>query len=107
MYDYSLPSASVIIIFYNEPWSILLRTVRSVLNGSPSRILKEILLVDDHSDEGSPKLVYCFIRVVDFGLCTVNNFYANLKLSALVENWKKRDKINFPLQSNSANFKTP
>jgi len=52
IYDASLPSASVIIIFYNEPWSVLLRTVHSVLSGSPPHILKEIILVDDHSEEG-------------------------------------------------------
>lgn len=50
-YDKLLPSASVIIIFYNEPWSVLLRTVHSVLKGSPSHLLKEIILVDDHSEE--------------------------------------------------------
>lgn len=50
-YDVLLPSASVIIIFYNEPWSVLLRTVHSVLGGSPSHLLKEIILVDDHSEE--------------------------------------------------------
>lgn len=42
----------MIIIFYNEPWSVLLRTVHSVLGGSPSHLLKEIILVDDHSEEG-------------------------------------------------------
>lgn len=51
-YDKLLPSASVIIIFYNEPWSVLLRTVHSVLKGSPPHLLKEIILVDDHSEEG-------------------------------------------------------
>lgn len=51
-YDTLLPSASVIIIFYNEPWSVLLRTVHSVLKGSLPHLLKEIILVDDHSDEG-------------------------------------------------------
>ncbi|CAL1675983.1 unnamed protein product [Lasius platythorax] len=50
-YDRLLPSTSVIIIFYNEPWSVLLRTVHSVLKGSPSHLLKEIILVDDHSEE--------------------------------------------------------
>ncbi|KAL6440080.1 hypothetical protein ACFW04_003008 [Cataglyphis niger] len=50
-YDRLLPSASVIIIFYNEPWSVLLRTVHSVLKDSPPHLLKEIILVDDHSEE--------------------------------------------------------
>lgn len=45
----ALPSASVIIIFYQEPYSVLLRTVHSVLNTAPSMLLKEIILVDDFS----------------------------------------------------------
>lgn len=44
-----LPTASVIIIFYQEPYSVLLRTVHSVLNTAPSMLLKEIILVDDFS----------------------------------------------------------
>ncbi|XP_051168058.1 polypeptide N-acetylgalactosaminyltransferase 1-like [Leptopilina boulardi] len=50
-YDTLLPSASIVIIFYNEPWSVLLRTVHSVLRKSPPKLLKEIILVDDCSDE--------------------------------------------------------
>lgn len=42
-------SASVIIIFFEEPYSVLLRTVHSVLNTAPSMLLKEIILVDDFS----------------------------------------------------------
>uniref|UniRef100_A0A1L8E225 Polypeptide N-acetylgalactosaminyltransferase n=1 Tax=Nyssomyia neivai TaxID=330878 RepID=A0A1L8E225_9DIPT len=42
-------TASVIIIFYNEPYSVLVRTVQSVLNTGDPRILKEIILVDDAS----------------------------------------------------------
>ncbi|EAA04096.4 AGAP006925-PA [Anopheles gambiae str. PEST] len=44
-----LPSTSVIIIFYNEPYSVLLRTVHSVLNTADGRLLREIILVDDGS----------------------------------------------------------
>lgn len=45
----SLPSASVIIIFLEEPYSVLLRTVHSVLNTAPSMLIKEVILVDDFS----------------------------------------------------------
>lgn len=50
VYDLTtLPTASVIIIFFNEPYSVLVRTVHSVLNTSPKNLLKEVILVDDGS----------------------------------------------------------
>lgn len=50
-YDSDLPSASVVIVFTNEAWSTLIRTVHSVLNSSPAHLLKEVVLVDDCSDK--------------------------------------------------------
>jgi polypeptide N-acetylgalactosaminyltransferase len=46
----AFPAVSVIVIFYNEALSTLLRNVLSVLNLTPPRLLGEIVLVDDNSD---------------------------------------------------------
>ncbi|XP_034016122.1 polypeptide N-acetylgalactosaminyltransferase 4 [Thalassophryne amazonica] len=47
-----LPTTSVIIAFYNEAWSTLLRTIHSVLETTPALLLKELILIDDNSDKG-------------------------------------------------------
>lgn len=49
-YDYAaLPKTSVIIIFTDEAWTPLLRTVHSVINRSPPELLQEVILLDDNS----------------------------------------------------------
>ncbi|XP_035579920.1 polypeptide N-acetylgalactosaminyltransferase 9 [Zalophus californianus] len=49
-HDADLPQISVVFIFVNEALSVILRSVHSVVNRTPSRLLKEVILVDDNSD---------------------------------------------------------
>ncbi|XP_074966324.1 polypeptide N-acetylgalactosaminyltransferase 9 isoform X1 [Phalacrocorax aristotelis] len=49
-YADDLPQISVVFIFVNEALSVILRSVHSVVNHTPSHLLKEIILVDDNSD---------------------------------------------------------
>lgn len=49
-YDNDLPTASIIMCFYNEHLSTLVRSVYSIFERTPEAVLKEIILVDDGSD---------------------------------------------------------
>lgn len=51
LYLSELPSVSVVVPFFNEHWSTLLRTCYSVLIRSPPELIVEIILVDDHSEK--------------------------------------------------------
>lgn len=52
VYPDDLPRTSVVIVFHNEAWTTLLRTVYSVIDRSPRPLLEEIVLVDDASERG-------------------------------------------------------
>ncbi|XP_055388546.1 polypeptide N-acetylgalactosaminyltransferase 4-like [Condylostylus longicornis] len=49
-YPATLQPASVIIVFYNENFSVLLRSFHSVLNRTPPHLLNEVIIVDDFSN---------------------------------------------------------
>ncbi|XP_043344462.1 polypeptide N-acetylgalactosaminyltransferase 9 [Cervus canadensis] len=55
-YSDDLPQISVVFIFVNEALSVILRSVHSVVNHTPSQLLKEVILVDDNSDNVELKL---------------------------------------------------
>ncbi|OXB78897.1 UNVERIFIED_CONTAM: hypothetical protein H355_011302 [Colinus virginianus] len=54
-YGKDLPQISIIFIFVNEALSVILRSVHSAVNHTPAHLLKEIILVDDNSDEASKR----------------------------------------------------
>ncbi|KAK0070528.1 polypeptide N-acetylgalactosaminyltransferase 5 [Biomphalaria pfeifferi] len=47
----SLARVGIVLIFHNELWSVMLRTVYSLLDASPEELINEIILVDDASDK--------------------------------------------------------
>ncbi|XP_074497285.1 polypeptide N-acetylgalactosaminyltransferase 17 [Sebastes fasciatus] len=50
-YPRDLPQISIIFIFVNEALSAILRSVHTAVNHTPAHLLKEIILVDDNSDD--------------------------------------------------------
>ncbi|XP_030222990.1 polypeptide N-acetylgalactosaminyltransferase 18 [Gadus morhua] len=63
VYSPDLPQLSVIFIFVNEALSVLLRSVHTVIQRTPAHLLREVILVDDHSN--SPELKEHLQRFVD------------------------------------------
>ena len=51
-YPKDLPSIGVVLIYLDEALSILKRAMQSIIDRTPKSLLKEIILVDDHSSYG-------------------------------------------------------
>ncbi|XP_058628388.1 probable polypeptide N-acetylgalactosaminyltransferase 8 [Onychostoma macrolepis] len=48
-YPHNLPTLSVVLIYLNEALSVIQRAICSIINRTPAHLLKDIILVDDHS----------------------------------------------------------
>lgn len=81
----ALPTATVIIIFFNEPYSVLVRTVHSVVNTSPVELLKEVILVDDGSSNVELK------QKLDYYVET--RFGSKVKIVRLKNRWEVENYI--------------
>lgn len=51
-YSTNLPVTSVIMVFHNEPFTMIMRSVFAVFKRTPKELLGEVVLVDDCSDRG-------------------------------------------------------
>ncbi|XP_039988542.1 probable polypeptide N-acetylgalactosaminyltransferase 8 [Xiphias gladius] len=54
-YPKDLPSLGVVLIYLNEALSIIKRALRSIIDRTPKILLKEIIMVDDHSSNENLK----------------------------------------------------
>lgn len=50
-----------VMCFHNEAWTVLLRSVYSILDRSNPRLLREVILVDDFSTHGAVILLLLFV----------------------------------------------
>ncbi|XP_062374043.1 probable polypeptide N-acetylgalactosaminyltransferase 8 [Sardina pilchardus] len=54
-YPKDLPTISVVLIYLDEALSIIKRAITSIINRTPAHLLRDIILVDDHSSNGDLK----------------------------------------------------
>uniref|UniRef100_A0A8D2LRB2 Polypeptide N-acetylgalactosaminyltransferase 17 n=1 Tax=Varanus komodoensis TaxID=61221 RepID=A0A8D2LRB2_VARKO len=89
-YPKDLPQISIIFIFVNEALSVILRSVHSAVNHTPAHLLKEIILVDDDSDEEELKApLEEYVNKRYPGLVkVVRNLKREGLIRARIEGWK-------------------
>ncbi|XP_073668576.1 probable polypeptide N-acetylgalactosaminyltransferase 8 [Paramisgurnus dabryanus] len=65
-YPENLPSIGVVLIFLDEALSVLQRAICSIINRTPAHLLKEIILVDDHStNEDLKTQLYIYVTSIN------------------------------------------
>lgn len=80
-YPGKLPTTSIVIVFHNEAWTTLLRTIWSVINRSPRPLLKEIILVDDASERD-----YLGVQLEDYVKTLPVSTYGELEIKIIQNN---------------------
>ncbi|XP_063073129.1 probable polypeptide N-acetylgalactosaminyltransferase 8 isoform X2 [Engraulis encrasicolus] len=92
-YPKDLPTLSVVLIYLDEALSILKRAITSIINRTPSHLLREIILVDDHSSKEDLKQpLNAFVNLIHEtkpGLIKLIRHSTQLGLSsARISGWK-------------------
>ncbi|KAI7792146.1 putative polypeptide N-acetylgalactosaminyltransferase 8, partial [Triplophysa rosa] len=65
-YPQNLPTIGVILIYLDEALSVIQRAVCSIINRTPAHLLKEIILVDDHSQNEDLKTqLHAYVRSIN------------------------------------------
>lgn len=85
-YSSDLPQLSVIFIFVNEALSVLLRSVHTAIQRTPPHLLKEIILVDDHSNNRELPALTLHLRD-DVKDVKVPNFRAEKHVYSRFKQW--------------------
>ncbi|XP_048010722.1 probable polypeptide N-acetylgalactosaminyltransferase 8 isoform X2 [Megalobrama amblycephala] len=64
-YPHNLPSISVVLIYLDEALSVIQRAICSIINRTPAHLLKEIIMVDDHSKNDLKTQLHVYISSIN------------------------------------------